>query len=187
MEMLVAVTIFSIAIASATTIFVVSNQAQKRAGSLEKIDQQVKYLLEFFTNSLSQAQIDYSVGIVNPYPLSSIQWFKFITADELYTNWRLATNGSNHVWQQCQRVDRYCTTGDPDSDWLDLHSRDLDLAVVSLVVNPTVSPWEIDPQTGAYLSNQQPQITLVLTAKKVDANLPPVVWQTTVTSRLYNR
>jgi len=187
MEMLVAVTIFSLAITAAVTIFVISNQAQKRSGSLEKIDQQIKYLLEFFTNSLKESEIDYSVVNTNPYPLSPTQYFNFLSGNQEYVSWRLASASSTHVWQQCKRVDRYCLANDPESDWFDLHSRDLDLTALSIAAKPLVSPWEINPETGVYLSNEQPYFTLVLLVKKLNSQDPVTVWQTTVASRLYKR
>lgn len=187
MEMLVSVTIFSLAMTAIAAIFVVSTQAQKRAGSLEKIDQQVKYLLEFFVNSVKQAEIDYSVLNNNPVILSANQYFNFLTTTYQYTSWRTIEVGTTHVLQQCKRMDRYCLTNDPAGDWSDLHSRDLDLPVVTLIVNPLLSPWQTNPDTGGYLSDQQPLITLVLSAKTVKAGSAPMTWQTTIASRLYKR
>ncbi|MBI5733939.1 MAG: hypothetical protein HY973_03285 [Candidatus Kerfeldbacteria bacterium] len=187
MEMIVVVAVFSVVVVSSTDIFFVVNRAHRKLVSTQSVQRDMRFALETIVRELHQGTIDYNYyssqgtllkvvsqvqGIVSLAlidPSGRPVRFRVLDQDGSGTNLKLQVSRG--------QVD----------NWQNLLSDNIKLVMAKFYVVPESNPFVI----GATARNEQPRVTIILSAQSIPASTQdqPVSFflQTTIVSRNYQR
>ena len=170
MEMLVAVTLFSIVITICLGIFISSLQANKTFIRMQKVQNDIRYLIDIISKEIRLGTIDYDYNgyagnITNPV---SILALRDSSNDSVYFRF------NNKAVQM----------GFDDINWSDLTTTNIEIESMDFYIIPSSNPFTANPETVA-----QPMVLLYLhayynEAGSMDGNLRI---QTVISSRQYKK
>lgn len=202
-EMLVAVSIFSIVVTASTDIFIRSQRAQRQAAALEKVQDTTRFLLTRIAQELRTGHIDYAY-----YATSLTADSHTIISDTAITSETLAiknTDGKTVLFTVRKKdhtdFGGVCGSDEKTAPCLVIAIPDTDqheratpegytIQKLAFYITPPVDSLVIDSALNDYPSDIQPRVTIMLSAR---GNLPGISKpidlsvQTTVSSREYVR
>ena len=184
MELLVVMALFSLTVAMASDIFLLSNRAQRRVIAITGAQADLRFSLEAMTREIRTGKIDF---------------------DRYATTGGIALPASHLIIQSSQgsREDFYretsktiCPAGSTGCLALSvdggpaqaLTSTGVTVAKLSFYISPQQDPFTQLP-TGAYAANTQPTVTIAIEALTTNTGqeVQTITAQTTVASRIYAR
>lgn len=163
-EMLVAVTIFSLIIGSATGLFVSAIRSQVNALSSQKLLDETSYVMEYMSRALRMAKKDLTGSCL----FLGVCSAGGCNYDQV---------GSAMVWfinyqDECMAFYRTGSSLYTESPLLSLTSNDLEVASV-----------RFDLSGVSQTDNLQPRVTISMTIRKAGAEKPEITIQTTISQR----
>lgn len=202
-EMLVAVSIFSVVVIASTDIFIRTQRAQRQAAALEKVQDTTRFLLTRIAQELRTGHIDYEY-----YKTSLTADPHTITSDTAIASETLAiknTDGKTLLFTVRQKdhtdFGGVCGSDEKTAPCLVLAVPDTNqheratpegytIQKLAFYITPPVDSLAIDNALNDYPSDIQPRVTLMLSArgdlpgisKPIDLSV-----QTTLSSREYVR
>ena len=184
-EVVVALGIFSIATTYAVSIFVQSNQVQKRTANIQKITSDARYVLEVMSREVRLDHLDYNYAGYT-LPLTGAQAeLALLDVNNQPVRFKRTDDGTGRF------IVQVCEADNCDNDvYYDITPNDLTVEKLDFYVSPAADPFVWEAQQGGYANNQQPRVTIIMQTRSTRADLPiPKVinFQTTVTERKYAR
>lgn len=185
-EVIVALGIFSIATSYAISIFVQSNQVQKRTANMQRILSDARYALEVMAREVRMGHIDYDYYAGQDISLDNMP----LTQDNAVLAIKDASNQEIRFRRQEAEEGRYVIQVYNQGDWLDITPEDLSVERLSFYISPSADPFVWNSNLVDYNSDQQPIVTIVLETKSLYRDLDTEKvshLQTTVAERKYVR
>lgn len=185
MELLVVMGIFSLTVALTSSIFLLSNQAQRRVLAITAAQADLRFALEAVVREVRAGTIDYetyeAAGGV-PVPADSLILLSASGSRlEFYAETSPAVCPAGVAKCLAVRVD-----GVPQA----ITSNGILLEDLTFFITPQADPFTIDEASGLYKSDEQPLVTLALKVKTQGRKPEDVVTlnaQTTIAARSYVR
>lgn len=189
LEMVIALGIFAVATTYSVSIFVQSNQTQKRTANIYRVLSDTRYTMEVMAREIRLGRINYQyyqdqgIDLTN-LPLTGEQAVLALTnvAGEAIMFKRMAVD-NRFVIQIQALVDGVET-------WQDITPEDLSIEKLAFYITPSVDPFILNDGASVYGSDEQPKVTIVLQAKSLHPDLTAEKifnLQTTVSTRTYLR
>jgi len=186
MELLVVLGVFSTTVMLTSAIFLQSNVVQRRVLLMGAAQADLRFTLEAMVREVRQGGVDYGyyegeggielpadrLVVTNPYGEREM----FFTS----TDPGVCPQGI----ARCVAVS--IDGGAPES----MTSRSFELERMFFYITPSADPFTVDPDSGTYLSDIQPTVTVVISGKTKGSKPTDIVAvdaQTTVTARTYVR
>lgn len=186
MELLVVLGVFSSTVAMTSAIFLQANRAQRRVLGITAAQADLRFAMEAIVREMRAGRIDYgryaaSGGVSLPadrlFVLSADgRRLEFFVEDDAATC-PAGVSGCLAIRVDDDKVQAVTSAG-----------VSLDRAV--FVIDPPVDPFALDEDTGLYLADRQPTVTVALRARTAASRPEDVVvmdMQTTVSARTYVR
>jgi prepilin-type N-terminal cleavage/methylation domain-containing protein len=190
MEMLVAISLFSLIIATAADIFMMASRSQRKVFDLQAMQASSRFTIEAIVREIRTGTIDYNYyfGRGNGMQMPE-RALALIGSDELPIKF-YTSDQSNE--QYCQdELSRPCLLVEVGSyDPAPLSPRGVRVRSVDFFISPDSSPFEYNVSTSGYDSDVQPSVTVLLSLESVGRKSGERTYldlQTTATSRKYVR
>ncbi|MFA6304449.1 MAG: type II secretion system protein [Patescibacteria group bacterium] len=187
-EVIVALGIFSIATTYAVSIFVQSNQVQKRTANADRLLADARYVLEVMAREVRLGHLDYAYYASQGISLANMP----LTQDGAILAIRDADNNQllfRRV-ESAQDQGRYVVQTFAGGAWLDITPEDLNVELLSFYITPAVDSMVWSDVLVDYPSDIQPRVTIVLSTSSLHEDIATTKishLQTTVTERKYAR
>ena len=151
-EMLIAVSIFSLVLVAATNIYLIVNNSQRKVVTLQKIQEDVRFLFEAMAQDIRLSSINYDFYIdnnINVHPLrggNDNSILALIDQDGTDIFYRLGGTGSEI--QYCEVTEtNTCSLSNAD-DWENITPDQVAINYLKFTIVPTADPYqEISPET----------------------------------------
>lgn len=189
MEMLVALSLFSIVLASATEIYLLAGTTQRKAFTMERVQSDARYSMEVMTREIRGDAIDYDyyAGRAAPLGLPDTE-LALVAPDNSHIRFEKSGPGTEEACADA--ASRPCLLVVVDgSEPVAITPKGVGLTNLKFYVAPIDNPFYFDPTSG-YVSNVQPHVTVVMSLASVGgkaAEQASINLQTTATSRAYRR
>lgn len=199
-EMLIAVSIFSLVLIAATNIYLIINNSQRKVVTLQKIQEDVRFLFEAISQDIRLSSINYDFYItegININPLrggSDNNILALVDQNGVEIYYRQSDSGTEI--QYCEVTeDINCSLSNPDH-WENITPTQVQINYVKFTIIPTADPYtesgEIDTCTspthdtctiGYYCTssnecrysadggNFQPKVIFSISSKGVERNI----------------
>ena len=200
-EMLLVLFIFVILVITASDIFNRTQRTQARATGLQRLQDDMRYVVTKITNDIRTGGVDYdcykrpdnSLGYCNVEIFANGNTILALKdARNRKRAYRISSAvGANECADDASKPCLLISDNDGQT-WQSMTSKSvrLDAAKSMFFIRPDKNPFYLDPATNAYLSNEQPRVHIRLEllsdvrGVSESARLP---LQTTVVSREYKR
>lgn len=182
-EVVVAMSIFSILTVVVSGIFVNVSNLHRQTANLQRLQNDGRYMIEKIAREIRSREVDYPVDNPNP--------CLFFKADELDTVLminHIDTNADNINDAVSYNIDPTVTTCTNESSGNSalLNASDVEVRKLEFIVSPLSDDvWNQEP-----VYNIQSRVTVLLTISNRDSNpkhRQEVTLQTTISSKLYKR
>lgn len=179
-ELIVAVSIFSIIAVVIGSVFVLFSKAQAQTVVKEKLLSDGRHIIETIVKTIRTSKIDfdsYQMPILNP-----VNDLFLLNEKNERINFNVSTQNCPTEILKCLKVENIYGNNL-------LSGYDVNIENLYFYIQPKIDPFKIN-STGEYLSNIQPQVTIVLQiSAKTNLNKEPILLnlQTTVSSKKYVR
>ena len=181
MEMLVVVAIFSTVTVAATDIYLLSTRTQRKVVSIERLAGVARSVMERISRDMRTGRIDYA-AYPGPIPVSGGTLSLRDESGESVA-YRLETDEGS-----CLGGRAPCVLIQIGAVSARLTPETITADDLTFFIAPGVDPYQLDPLTGTYASDEAPRVTVVLSLRdQNDPNAAPVTVQTTAVSRTYVR
>ena len=182
-EMLVAVSIFTIASLAATDLYIASNRAQRAVRAREKLQNEARVAMEYMAREGRAGVVDYaSYGGGVPIGGNELKLIDREGNSELF---KLSSGAG-----ECSPSSHPCLLVCDALDCSPLTSKNIFADELKFYIAPLADPFLFNPVSGEYAANLAPRITIFFKMRTA-SNLPEenaeLTAQTTVTSRAYKR
>ncbi|MFH1046672.1 MAG: prepilin-type N-terminal cleavage/methylation domain-containing protein [Patescibacteria group bacterium] len=190
MEMLVAMSIFSLLIATAADIFMMANRSERKVFDLQSMQSSSRYTLDAIVREVRTGIIDYGYYAARDQGMETPERvLALIGSDELPIKF-YESDATNE--QYCQdEQSRPCLLVEVGSyEPSPLSPLGVKVQAVSFFVSPAASPFEFDSTVAGYANDVQPAVTILLSLESVGRKSGERTFldlQTTATRRLYVR
>lgn len=185
-EVIVALGIFSIATTYSVSIFVQSNQVQKRTANEQRLQSDARYVLEVMAREVRLGHLDYAYYAAQGISLANMpltQGNAILAVRDVDNNQILFRRGQNGA--------RYVAQVYSGGAWLDITPEDLNVARLSFYIAPSSDSLAWSDALADYPSDIQPLVTIVLETESLHEDVQGTsnisYLQTTVTERKYMR
>ena len=189
MEMLVALSLFSIVLASATEIYLLAGTTQRKAFTMERVQSDARYSLEVMTREIRGDAVDYDYYANRAAPLGLPDTELALIAPD-NSHIRFEKSGPGTEAACADATSRPCLLVVVDgSEPVAITPKGVGLTNLKFYIAPTDDPFYFDATNG-YVSNDQPHVTVVMSLASVGgkaAEQASINLQTTATSRAYRR
>jgi len=183
-ETLVALALFTVVVTVATDVFFMFQKTSRKTENLEKVVSSSKFIIERMAREIRTGTIDYTkYGNQLNYLSSQGTLYLKNSSDQsvaFYVEDDSVACGSSP-----------CFMLEVDGVGENLTGAGLKVKNARFSISPEADPFELDRETGEYLSNKQPMATILLTIEndKQTNNSDYVSYeiQTTISSRVYRR
>ncbi|MDO8505008.1 MAG: type II secretion system protein [bacterium] len=185
MEMLVALSLFSVVVVIATDLFSTFQKISRKTESLQQLTSDARFITETVARYVRENRIDY--GAYSS-PLSGAQnTLHLIPSAQTPT---ITVGVADDCWDgkktfRCVQV----TQGNSIPERFS--GADIWVRSLQFYITPAENPFAFDLESGDYLSNAQPRVTVFLSLanSKDDTaqNYTKYEVQTTITNRIYTR
>jgi len=200
LELLMVAAIFSIVALIAVDLFFTVAKLQKRVTAIQRVESDARFTLEAMAREARMGMVDYDYYLANAIDLTT-KTDILATRDQdsnltIYKYQKDYQRAENDIILICAisptEAQDKCdiAPGQPNNKWEQVTPRDIRITNLSFYITPAKDPFVFDDETGAYLSNTQPMVTLVLQSRSTSREQVSVVYtnfETTVTSRIYKR
>ena len=186
MEMLVALGLFSLIMATGMDIYMMAGRAQRKVFTLERLQSDARYAMEAMTREVRTGAIDFSYytgrGSALALPDSELA---LVSSDNSRLRFFKSTNSSQCAdtsSSPCLLVS--VDNGTPAA----ITPKGVKINSLGFYVTPNVDPFTFG--VGGWLSNIQPHVTIVMSLLSVGSRAgesQDIYLQTTATSRAYRR
>jgi prepilin-type N-terminal cleavage/methylation domain-containing protein len=190
MELLVVMSLFTTIMLIASDIFLLSNRASRKVFGLERTQADARYTMEAITREVRTGQVDFAYYAGRTAPLSTPDGeLALIESDNTPIKFRVSTSAESNLCADANSSPCLLVTvgaGSPAA----VTPKNVAVSSAKFYVAPSVDPTVFNTGTGAYNSDVQPRVTvvLVLQSKGAKAAEQSVVYlQTTAASRSYKR
>lgn len=184
-EAVVALGIFSIATTYAVSIFVQSNQIQKRTANIQRITADARYVLEVMSREVRLGHLDYNYsGYTLPLDANQAELALLDVNGQPVRFKRFDEGTGRFTVQVCEGA------GCASNLYYDITPKDLSVEKLNFYISPATDPFVWDLGQAMYSNNEQPRVTIVMETKSIRPDLPTpqvINFQTTVTERKYAR
>ncbi len=196
-EMMVVMTIFGVTLTAVSDIFVRAQRSARKTSAYEKLQQDMRFIMNRITSDVRNGSIDYSfyvganaidsvngndaLAVINSEG-KHLVYKASITEDDcgaLSTPCMMITEVNNGITAR-ERL---------SSDGVRVKQKEGGDTIARFYITPSVNPFVPDGN-GTYLSNQQPRVTTVISAtSKIKSVADPaaISLQSTATTREYRR
>lgn len=187
-EVVVALGIFAIATTYSVSIFVQSNQVQKRTANEQRLQSDARFVLEVMAREVRLGHVDYAYYAGQGINLAAMP----LTQDSAILAVRDADN-NQLLFRRAEsaQAGRYVVQVFSGGQWLDITPEDLNVVRLSFYISPSADPLVWSDALVDYPSDQQPLVTIVLATESaledVQGTSNVSYLQTTVTERKYMR
>lgn len=187
-EVVVALGIFAIATTYSVSIFVQSNQAQKRTANEQRLQSDARYVVEVMAREVRLGHLDYAYYAGQGINLANMP----LTQDNAILAVRDVDN-NQLLFRRAEsaQAGRYAVQVFSGGLWLDITPEDLNVVRLSFYVSPVSDPLVWSDALVDYSSDQQPLVTIVLATESLHQDVQDTghvsYLQTTVTERKYAR
>lgn len=190
MELLVVLTIFSMVVTTATDIFLLTNRSQRKIFGLERTQADARYTLEAIAREVRTGSVDYAYYAGRSTALATPD-AELALIDATNSPLKFKVSDASNEALCADANSRPCLlvtvgSGSPSA----ITPKNVAVRTAKFYVSPGTDPMSYNVATGAYASNVQPHVTivLVLESRGDRAGEQSVVYlQTTATSRGYKR
>ena len=174
-ELLVVMTIFVSVTVVISGIFLLTRRQERATLARQEVANSLQFVTTYLTRQISRSAIAYGSWLPDDthQPTTELQLLPFESVDEVI------------IRQTDTRLEISYSGG---QSWEDLTDSTITIDTVAFYVEPRVDPSLIT--AGQYAADQQPIVTIVISgysAAPSAVNQPPLVIQTSVSSRLYQR
>ena len=206
-EMILALFIFVMVIVIVANIFVVINNSQRKVATMQKIQDDVRYIFESITQEIRLGTINYAY-----YTDHAIDLYPSGTTDN--TILALINQSQQYIFYRLfDGSIQYCSLADPNGtcDWQDVTPIGVTVTKLTFVITPSADPFVNMTATACTLDSQcspsyrcdtvtdhrceyftgghnfQPHVTVLMKSEGSDATVAEqsrITMQTTVSSRL---
>lgn len=193
-EMLLVLFLFTIILVACSDIFLRTQRAQYQAAGLQRLQDDLRYVVNKVTQEIHSGSIDYACyngglcGEIIPAGNATLGITNVQGRTRLYKlSGDIGANGClNAQSSPCVLV-----SDDGGTTWQSITQEGIsvDLAKSAFHIKPDKDPFSLDAE-NRYLSNEQPRVTIRLEMKAIirGARIPPRLGtQTTVATREYKR
>lgn len=185
MELLVVMGIFSMTVAMTSSIFLLSNQAQRRVLAVTAGQADLRFALEAIVREVRAGAIDYATYEAS----GGIQ----VPSENLIL--RSASGARLEFYAEdspsvCPTGVARCLAVRVDGVAQSVTSAGVQLEDVTFFIAPQADPFSVDEDSGLYFADAQPVVTAALKLKTLGRRPEDVVTlnaQTTIASRTYAR
>lgn len=175
-EVLVAMSIFSILTVVVSGIFVNVSNLHRQTANLQRLQNDGRYMIEKIAREIRSREVDY--------PLSNPRTCLLFKPDELGNILMVQYIADGKIGYSLDQLEKNCDA-EPAS-WAVLNATDVEVKNLQFVVSPlSEDQWNQQPE-----DNVQPRVTVLLTIANrdvVDKHRQEVTLQTTISSKLYKR
>lgn len=182
MEMLVALGLFSVVIVIATDVFFTFQKISRKTENLQKLTTDARFIAETIARYARENSINYDAG---PFSLPQSA-LALISRTQVPLAIQAADCRDN-----AEAVFRCVTLTRGDSLPERLSSQEIWVRTLQFYIVPAENPAAFDLESGAYRTDVQPRVTIVISlANSADENAPNYTRydvQTTIASRIYTR
>ncbi len=189
LEMVVVMSIFSVASVYSMSAYVKSNRGQKKIVAISKSTTDARYALETMVKEIRSGKIDYQM-----YDAKEIN----LASNEPVNDLFITDSNNNLIWFNLYQVDqtksqiRVCYTIEAceEETWFDITPGNINISTFNVYIWPKADPFTFNIDTNDYDADEQPKVSLVIRSKSLDKNeVSPqeIHLQTTVSSRTYER
>ncbi|MFH1668287.1 MAG: prepilin-type N-terminal cleavage/methylation domain-containing protein [Candidatus Komeilibacteria bacterium] len=169
-EVIIAIGIFSIVSVIVSSVYLSANSLQQHTASLQRLQNEGRYIAEKITREIRGREIDYSEVLKDDQPQEYINFLK----DEIGEEVKISLIDSNL---------EYDIGGGTSAN---LNADDVDVVNAKFYIIPDEQgTWGLDPAT-----NYQPRVTVLLELRSDPPNpkfQQSVILQTTISSKVYKR
>ena len=174
-EVLVSTAIFIIIFVIIADLAILFNKNPQQVIRQKQVENDLDYAIEFLSQKIRTNTIDYDKYIDEIIDLTNVD-----SADNP-TNilYLIDTNGNQTTFDLTSDKLRYESTN--------ITSNDVIIDTLNFYIYPTATPWEYDfIIEKIHNNNDQPRVTISITAHHVDDDTP-IYLQTTISTRVYER
>jgi hypothetical protein len=190
MEMLVAITVFSTLVVTATSIFLLASRAQRKVFDMQEMQASSRYTLEAIVREIRTGYIDYGYYADRGTPLGTPDKELALTDSEDMPL-RFYESDENNESYCPDEQSRPCLLVDVGAfEPAPLSPKGVKVRSVSFYVGPESDPLTFDRVAAGYSSDVQPFVTVVLSLESVgrkSGERTNLDLQTTAASRRYAR
>ncbi|MBI2099484.1 type II secretion system protein [Candidatus Uhrbacteria bacterium] len=183
-EMLVAVSLFSIVVAATADLYLAISRAQKSVRARQRLGSEARFAAELISREIRAGTIDYAAyGGSAP---KSANFLYLRDRDGNAETFRVSGGPA-----QCVEASHPClVVCDSLGNCSPLSTKNIFWDKIDFRVSPERDPFLFDPVTGAYAADEQPHVTIAAKLR-AESNLPEeraeIDGQITVVSRVYKR
>jgi len=209
-EMLIAVSIFSLVLIAATNIYLIINNSQRKVVTLQKIQEDVRFLFDAMAQDIRLSSINYSFyqdNNLNTHPLRDGDKNTVLAlVDQLDNQIYYRLSGAGNKVQYCEND---CDLSDVN-DWDDVTPESVEINDLRFIISPSADPFlEVnypacnindDCPVGYACSgteckyfndggNFQPKVIMSIYSRGVGKNIAEeseLVMQSTISTRIFS-
>lgn len=190
MELLVVMSLFTTVVLIASDIFLLSNRASRTVFGLERTQADARYTMEAITREIRTGAIDYSyyAGRTPALGLPDSE-LALIESDNTPIKFKVSDSSTASLCADTNSTPCLLVTvgaGSPAA----VTPKNVSVVSAKFYLSPSVDPTVFNTGTGAYNSDVQPHVTVVLVLQSKTGAAPEqsvTYLQTTATSRSYKR
>ncbi len=195
MEMIVVISLFSVLMVATSDIFMRAQRTQRKTAALQRLQDDARYLTQKVTSELQAGSIDFGAYSNAKNCSGSVE----SEIDPVQGNALLALQRFDGTRLFIQQSNRACVDDDSTpclavSDdgitWSSASSKGVKIESLTFYISPDKDPFTYCDDTGTYLRDTQPRVTVSLTASVAVKSVSEPVRlsvQTTIASREYKR
>lgn len=185
MELLVVLGVFSLTVGMASSVFLLSNQAQRRTLALTSAQADLRFSLESIVREVRSGQIDYAAYAASDGVQVPAERLMLRTASGSRLTFFAAEDAAT-----CPAGTARCLAVEVDGTAQAVTSAGVQLEALTFFVSPQADPYAVDEASGLYFADAQPLVTVALRLKTLTRRPEDSVAldaQTTVAARTYAR
>jgi len=143
-EMIVALSVFMIIILIATNVYVVINNSQRKVATMQKIQDDVRYLTEVIAQDIRLGKINYDFYInkqIDLHPNASTPISVLAVINQLGESvfyWQAADNTVRYCQQESSTD---CDLSDYESGWQNVTPESVEITELEFIITPSADPF----------------------------------------------
>lgn len=195
MEMIVVVSLFSVLMVAASDIFIRAQRTQRKTAALQRLQDDARYLTQKIASELQAGSLDFTAyANAQSCDGAQISAIKPLNGNAVLALRRF--DGTHLYIQKSQDicVDEESTpclaVSDDGALWSSASSKGVKVESLTFYIFPDKDPFTYCDASGTYARDDQPRVTVTLTASAVVRGVKEparLSIQTTLTSREYKR
>jgi prepilin-type N-terminal cleavage/methylation domain-containing protein len=190
MEMLVAITVFTTLIVTATNIFMLASRSERKVFDMESMQASARFTLEAIAREIRTGLIDYAY-YTNRQLMMQTPEKVLALIDSEETPIKFYESNENNEDRCLDENSRPCLLVEVGSlAPVPLSPKGTKVRALNFYISPEQDPFVFDVVSYSYLTNTQPSVTVVLSLESAGRRFneqSSLDLQTTIASRKYKR